>query len=295
LPKDSKLQAAFTSSNTENTYTRLNAKSWGWNTRYTIPLNKKMSFSMRAKQLDWEVDDVDIDVVERVVPAGPNAGKTYPESYPDFGNPDWIRYSARSRNDISVRGELSTRFARFNTLRTGYQFAHRKRDNYEIKTTNTNSFYVTYNKRFRKTEAGDWSLRARYKFDYSDTPWLHRHAALPPAMQPFQSPGNVPFTGVQYFEIYDARQADLTQFPKTTHFVEPTLTWMPNQKFSASFHYRYRKLENNDLNMSQWSRSVHMPGAELYFAPLEKLSFTTAYMFHNERSDTVFGIPVYDG
>ncbi len=295
LPKESTLQAAFTSASTQNNFTGLKADSWGWNARYTIPVNKKMSFSVRAKQLDWEVDDVFVNVIEREAVAGPNTGNTYPEAYPDFGEASFTRFSSRNRNDISVRGELTTRLARFNTLRTGYQFAHRKRDHYEVEKTNTNSVYATYNRRIRETGSGDWSLRARYRFDHNDNPWLHRHAALPPVMQPFESPGNAPFGGVQYFEIYAARQADLTRFPKTSHFIEPSLTWMPNMKFSATLHYRYRQLENDDLNMSEWSRSVHMPGAELYFAPLERLSFTAAYMFHNERSETLFGIPVYDG
>ena len=40
---------------------------------------------------------------------------------------------------------------------------------------------------------------------------------------------------------------------------------------------------------------IWKPGAELWLSPLERLDFTVAYMFHNERSDTLFGIPVYDG
>jgi hypothetical protein len=283
------------SSNITNNGTGVKAKSWGWNSRYTIPINKKMNFSIRAKQLDWEVDEVFVNVIEQEALAGPNAGQTYAESYPDFGEASWTRYSSRSRNDIGVRGELSTRLARFTTLRTGYQFRHRKRDNYEVDKTNTNSVYATFSKRIRKTETGDWATRIRYRFDTNDNPWLHKHAALPPVMQPYQSPGNAPFGGTQYFEIYAARQADLTRFPKSSHFFEPSVTWMPNPKISASFHYRYRNLDNSELNMSKWSRNVHMPGAELWFSPLEKLDFTVAYTFRNEKSDTMFGIPVYDG
>lgn len=295
LPKETRLQGAFTTSSLKNKFSGVGADSWGWNTRYTIPIGDTMAFSIRARQLDWEVDDYFVDVTERVVPGGPNAGNTYVESYPEFGEPDFLRLSARSRNDVSVRGEFSARIAKYTNLRAGYQYRHRERDNYEVETTNTSSVYANFRKRLRKTDSGDWSMRLRYRMDKSDHPFLHHRAANPPALQPFQSPGNVPFTGTQYFTIYDARTFDLSNFPAWSHFVEPTLTWMPSTKMSASFHYRYRSQSNHDLGNSEWDRTVHMPGAEVWVAPNEKVDFTLAYTFDNQRSNSLFDIAVYDG
>jgi hypothetical protein len=206
-----------------------------------------------------------------------------------------MRYSTRSRNRLSLKGELASTLARYTNLRAGYEFRRLKRDHYEIEQTDTNRFYVSLNSRMKDTASGDWTARFRYILDQSKDPFLHHKAALPPALQLEPTPGASPFVGLQYYKIYAAREADLTSFPTLSHLVEPTLTWMPSPRFSATVHYRYQNLKNDDLNRSDWKRSVHMPGVELWFSPLERLDFTAAYTFHNERSETLFGIPVYDG
>ncbi len=295
LPGDAKLSGAFTSASLTNKFTGLGADTWGWNGKFTIPIGKRLQFLTRARQTDVDADDVFVEIQEPTAIAGPHAGLTYPEAYPDFGSASFMRYSVRSRNRFSWKGELSARLARYTTLRGGYEFIRLKRDNFEIARTDTNRLYFTFYSRRRDTVGGDWSWRLRYRFDDVNDPFLHHKATLPPALQPYPSPNLSPFAGLQYYKLYAARQADLTAFPTKAHTVEPTVTWMPSMRFSASLHYRYRNLKNDELNRSEWKRSVHLPGVELWFAPLERLDFTVAYTFHNEHSESLFGIPVYDG
>ena len=295
LPGEARVAGAFTSSNARNKFTGLGVDSWGWNGKFTVPVGKRLELLFQSRQLDFEADDVFVEIAEPAAIGGPQAGKTYAEAYPGFGEASFMRYSTRSRNRFSLKGELATYLAKYTNLRTGYEFRRVKRDHYEVDQTDTNRFYISFSTRKRNTSSGDWSARFRYTLDNNKDPFLHHKAAVPPALQPDATPGASPFAGTQYYAIYAAREADLTSFPTMAHKVEPSVSWMPSERVSLTLHYRYNRLTNDDLNRSDWKRSVHMPGAELWFSPLERLDFTVAYTFHNERSETLFAIPVYDG
>ena len=95
--------------------------------------------------------------------------------------------------------------------------------------------------------------------------------------------------------MYAARQANLTNQPSRSHFFEPSFSWTPSARAALTLHYRTRIEKNDKLNFGDWSRDMHMPGAELWLAPLEKLNFTLAYTFQNDRSNTLFVLPAFDG
>lgn len=291
LPKDSQLRAAYTRSDVRNKYVGLAARTWAWNSSLTIPIKKRWAFLVRAKQLDVDSDDVFVDVVEPTTAGGPSAGLTYTEAYPDFGVADFLRQSVRSRNTFSLKGELAGRLAPRTTLRAGYEFRQIDRPNFEELKSTINRLYGTFSTRHSKS----WQARVRYQFEHTIDPFRYDHAALMPVIQPYMSPGNVPFTGTQYFTLYRSRQATLTQYPTLSNRVEPSFTWTPNDKVSATLHYRFSRQTNNQLNFSDWNRTTNTPGMELWFAPLERLNFTAAYTFHNERSNSLLVMPVYDG
>ncbi|MCW5966767.1 MAG: hypothetical protein KIT83_22195 [Bryobacterales bacterium] len=291
LPKDARLSAAYTRGNVTNRFTGLDARTWAWNSSFTIPIKKRWAFNVRARQLDVDSDDVFVDVVERPSAAGPTAGLTYSEAYPAFGQADFLRASVRSRNTISLKGELSGRLAKLTQLRTGYEFRQIERPNYEIMKTGINRVYAAFSTRRSPT----WQARVRYQLESVRDPFRYEHAALQPVLQPSPSPGLQPFGGLQYFTMYRARQATLTQYPTIAHRIDPTFTWTPNERMSATVHYRFTHQSNDQLNFSDWNRTVHFPGTELWFAPLENLHITAAYSFQNERSNSLMVLPVYDG
>jgi len=295
LPGEARVSAAFSSANVVNKSTGLSVDSWSWNSKLTVPIYKALVLTARARQYDLDSEDVFVDVEEPTAPAGPQAGLTFSEAYPDVGELSYLRKSVRSRKLTSVRTELSARLAKYTTLRGGYEYRQVRRPNFEVQETDTNRIFFNFSTRTRNNGGGSLSARLRYVFDNNDNPFLHYRAALSPALQPEPTPGASPFIGLQYYALYDARQADLTMFPTRAQTVEPSATWSPSARFSASIHYRYKTASNDELNFSDWSRDVHMPGAELWIAPLDKLDFTIAYNFQNERSDTLFVIPVFDG
>ncbi len=297
LPKEAKLSAALTSSHGENKFTGLGVDALGWSSKFTVPLGKRVNFVARFKKLDVDADDVFVDLGEPVSTAGPQAGKTFSEAYPGYGSVDYWRRSVVSRSQVTTSAELGARLAKFTTVRGGYQFNQVKRDNFEIEKSDTNRVFASFLTRQSSKRWGDWSGRIRYLLEHTRDPFTYRNAALPPELQPKPSPGNPPspLLGTQYYTMYAARQANLTNFPNWSHSVEPSWTWSPNPRVSMTLHYRLRSEKNTDLNFSDWERDVHMPGAELWVAPTGKLNFTLAYSFQNERSRSLFVLPAFDG
>jgi hypothetical protein len=188
--------------------------------------------------------------------------------------------------------------ARFTTVRAGYEFSQVKRDHYEVERTERNRVFASFSTRRMGKGSHHWSGRLRYVLENTRDPFAYRQAALSPVMQPFASPGSPspsPLGGLQYFTMYAARQAHLTNVPNWSHAVEPSWTWMPSDRVSLSMHYRFRTEKNDTLNFSDWDRDSHMTGAELWIAPQSKLNFTFAYAFQNERSRSLFVLPAFDG
>lgn len=294
LPGESKLTANLLKTKAHNTHVNLNLKVTAWGAGYAVPLGRKALFKAQVRSADMESDEVFIQLEEPVNPAGvPQAGQSYVQAYPDFGSVDWTRRSSIDRRDTVASGELSYRPVRLTTLRGGYQFRSIRRDNFEVERTDRNRLYFLFNT--RKSQL--WKARLRYTYDDIDQPFLHHKAALPPALQLTPSPGNPPspLFGVQYFTMYAARQADLTNQPNRSQFVEPSFTWTPSARVALTAHYRTRLEKNDKLNFGTWSHDTYMPGAELWVAPMDRLNFTLSYQQQYDKSNTLFVIPAFDG
>jgi hypothetical protein len=294
LPRDGRLTGQYLHTNARNNHVRTDLSVDVWNARYTMPLTSRLSLKAQVRRTDMTNDDIFIQLEEPANPAGvPQAGQTYAQAYPAFGSVDWTRNSAINRTDWTAGTELSARLARLTTLRSGWQFRSIRRDHFEVERTDRNRFFAVLSARPEKS----WNARLRYYLDLTDHPFLHHKAALSPEMQPFASPGNPPspLAGLQYFSMYAARQADLTNQPTRSHLVEPSFTWTPSPRAALTVHYRANLQLNDKLNFSRWERSLHMPGAELWLAPTDKFNFTVGYTWQRDLSDTLFVIPVFDG
>jgi len=294
LPADARLTAQLMKTSATNTHVNLGLNVLAWGGKYVLPLGERVTLKAQFRKTDLSSDDVLVQLEETVNPAGvAQAGQTYAEAYPTFGSLDWMRGSTINRQDILATGELSARLAKLTTLRGGYQFRSIRRENFDVERTDRNRLYLLFSTR-RSTQ---WNARVRYTLDNTDQPFMHRHAALSPVMQPTPSPGNPPspLPGLQYFTLYAARQANLTNQPSRSHFLEPSFSWTPSPKTALTVHYRTKIEKNDKLNFSDWTRQMHMPGAELWYAPLEKLNFTLSYSFENDKSNTLFVLPAFDG
>lgn len=294
LPKALLLNLNYVQSTAENEETGLGVDSKVWSARLGVPLGKRAFLTARFRQMQIQGDSVWIDTVEPTAIAGPQLGLTYAQAYPTYASADYLRESVESRRPTTADFEFSYRFAKRTTLRAGYVFEQVRRDHYEVYETRRNGFRLSFTTR---TADRKWQMRARYNYDTIEDPFAYLGAAFSPVLQPSPSPGSPPspLLGTQYYTLYRAREADLTNQPSRAQGWEHSATWSPNARVSLSTHLRWRQSRNDRLNMSNWENSTLSPGFEAWFAPHTKFSITAGYYFHRDSGETLFVLPVFDG
>jgi len=290
---DATLIGNLTQSRTENDDQNIAYDYTGGFTRLFVPFGSKASLKADFRRYSIDNDSVFVNVVEQTTPEGLSAGKTYAEAFPTAfpATFDFVRESAMSRTPTEVGVELGVQPARRTFLRAGYGWLAVERDFYEVEKTTTNTVYFAG----RSALGRKVSTRFRVQFDDVNDPFLHHEAAIPAILQPFQSPGNSPLTGLQYYSMYESRQADLTSFPTRTLFIEGLATYTPSPRLSITGHYRWRDSENDELNFSEWGRTVSSPGVDLWFAADEKWAITAGVVQQKEDLDTLFSTLAFVG
>ncbi len=291
LPGEIRTTGSFTSTRTRNLDTNLQTRQLGGVGRFVVPLGARVSLRGSARRYTIESDSVAIDVIELVSPAGPSAGRTYAQAYPTFGNPDYVRESSLSRTPTDMSLELSWKPFKNTTMRAGYVWEEIRRDHFAVNRTTTQSLLLSG----RGTLAKGLQWRSRFDYDWTRDPFLNERAALPAVLQPTPSPGSLPFTGLQYYQMYGARQADLTSFPTRHGSFDQTVTWTPAQAVSISGHYRWHGASNDDLTFSTWERTSHAPGVEFWIAPSEHWSLMAGYTYQKETLETYLYTLAFSG
>jgi opacity protein-like surface antigen len=298
LPKSTALNLNFVKSVAENEETGLGVDSMLWSARASIPFGRKAVLTARFRQMQVEGDSIFVDVAEQTAISGPQLGLTFAQSYPTFGSADYTRFSSDSRRPTTADLDFSYRLAARTTVKLGYQWEQVKRDH----ATDYSSVYETTRNTLRagfntRTADRKWLFRARYTYDHIDDPFALLRAAYMPVIQPFPSPGTPPspLLGTQYYTLYRAREANLTNQPSRSHWVEESFTWSPSAKFSLSSHFRVKKQSNDQLNRSDWNHTSLTPGADVWVAVHPRFSFSAGYSYFRDRGDTWFVLPVFDG
>lgn len=284
LPKDIVATGSYTHSKTKNDAGAFGADYSGGMGQVVVPLGPRATLRAVARRYSLDADSVAVELAEPVAPAGPSAGLTYAQAYPALGAVDFVRESTLSRTPTEASVELSYRPWKKTALRAEYGYEQINRTYSEVETTKTNRVLLSGRTQLHKT------LNARFRVDqrWTSDPFTNRTAAIPTAYQLFVSPNNQPFGGQQYFTMYHSRVADLTGLP-TSHFTaEEALTWSPTERVAVSAHYRLKQASNNDLNYSKWKQSLHMPGAEIYYAAGDRVTLTAGYAYQRERTETLF-------
>lgn len=291
LPGEARATGSFTSTKVRNLDTNLTTSQIGGVGRFTVPLGARVSLRGSARRYTIESDSVAIDMIELVSPAGPTAGKTYAQAYPSFGDPDYVRESSLSRTPTDMSLELSWKAFKGTTFRAGYSWEEIRRDHFAVDRTTTQTLLLSG----RGTIAKGLQWRSRFDYDWTRDPFLNERSALPKVLQPSPSPGSLPFTGLQYYEMYRTRQADLTSFPTRAGSFDQTLTWTPAPAVTLTGHYRWRGASNDELNFSTWERTAHMPGVEIWIAPGENWSLMAGYTHQRERLETLLSTLAFSG
>jgi hypothetical protein len=291
LPQKLSVQGVFNYIDLTNDTTGVGSKSKGLKGRVALPIMSKATLSATVRYYTVDVDDIFVDIKEPVSLAGPTAGQTYAEFYPDFGSPDFLRRSVRSRSPLNFDLAFAWRPLKGTNLLVGYEREQLERDHFEVEETTSDLIKVNLRSRFVKGV----QFRFRWEEAWIDDPFTGIHAAIPAVVQPGPSPGALPFYGLQYYGMYDARQANLTSFADRKRLVDPRLTWSPNARTSFTFNYRYRDLSNSSLNFSDWSRTMHSPSFSFWYAASNYLQITTGYNYLQDKASTLLTVLAFDG
>ncbi len=275
----------------ENQSTGLSTTSQYYTGRFTTLLPKNMVLNARVRYGESDNEDVYVDLVEMVANAGPQAGRTYAQAYPTFGSADFIRYSSLNREEVDIAADLLVPLPDRNKLGFTYAFHRTDRTHYDLDATDQHRFTVL----FRSDPRKPLSVNARYRFEMTDNPFINNQAAIEPVLQPYASPGGVPFGGTQYFTLYEARLANLTNRPTRSHNLDVSATWKPVKNAGVTGHYIYRHLSNDELNYSDWSQTYQMIGGSVYYIPEQRVSFTAGATYADSKTETLLVNPVWNG
>ena len=284
LPSDVTLTGSYTHSRTTNLGLDLASEFSGGVGRLVVPMGKRATLSASVRRYSIDADDIFVDVSEPVAPAGPAAGLTYVQAYPALGAVDFVRESTLSRTPTEGEIQFDVRPTRRSSIRAQYGFEQINRSFSEVEKTTSNRLLVSG----RARPAKSLNLRFRAEQTWTKDPFTNRTAAVPTHYQLTPTPGGVPFPGQQYFEMYESRSVDLTGLPTRNFITDEGLTWSPSDSVSVSAHYRMRSASNKSLNYSQWEQTLHMPGAEIWYAPAGRVTFTAGYGYQRERTETLF-------
>ena len=95
--------------------------------------------------------------------------------------------------------------------------------------------------------------------------------------------------------MYRSRQGDLTAFPNAALRLDGSVTVTPSRNVAMTFHYNYRDAQNDQLNFSEWGRTMHTPGVDLFVSPGDKWTLSAGYVYHKERLETLFSTLAFAG
>lgn len=257
-------------------------------------LGRQASFSLRARSYSIDSTDYFVDVPEPLAVAGPYAGKSYFQRY-GF-QPDFLRQSAIDRDVQEARARLVYRLAKQASLTGEYTVKQIDRANYEVAPGQTS----TLDQRFKLTLATRPSnavnLRLAGTWAEIRRPFMIIDAAcLLGPLQEEAKPSPLAPGSTQYYQIHQARIADLTASPSSFYELQGSAGFTLGPSASASVTARLWDGKNNDQDLTDWSRSTAAVTANLAWAlsPASQAFIATTY--GRRKMATHVCIPLMDG
>jgi hypothetical protein len=254
--------------------------------RITNTLIPGLMLSGKFRWMDIDNDDVFVQVNERPALAGPQVGQTYSQAYPF--DPEFYRESVMNRRVYETEISAKYRLLKHLTLNGGFEWRSTDRDYYEVEPgeTTTNEYIGKVGLNFRKARLYG---NINYEHQSISDPFANLKAACNPSG--INPTTGSPFTGLQYFQLYDMRTRTLSNLPNEKDQVSTSITWSASPNFSVSGYYRYIN-QSNDFG---WDQEAHMPSISLWVALSPKLNFTLSYLYDYQKTNSLICEPVFNG
>lgn len=264
----------------------------GYAFKFATKLLPQLKVSLRGKLEEIDADDVAMTFYPMGTTAQPNlGGGVLPASINSSYDP------LASREMLTLGADALYRLTPKSSVKLGYEYQEVERDDDHYDTTRSHTIEAAYRAKYSKS----LSTQVSYSYENIDSPFQYADAAgyIDPATGlPYgnnQDPTPVIGTGNLYgTQFYDLRQTDLSNLPEDIHEGKAAVTWSPQPNLSATVSYRI-KLEENELDRSEWEQTTHSPSLSLWYAPSGDLSFTFAYNYFAQATESRFCQGWYDG
>jgi len=263
---------------------------------YVVTAAKRFGNNLRlrwhGKVYQTETNSVWIQPIERVTPAGPQAGLTYREIY-DVGFEQW-RNSALNRDGISSKLDASYRFGRkLGTIRGVWNYDVIDREFYEVapgeKKTTKNILGVSY----RMRPAKGLRLDAELKHGDVTNAFMAIDATCSTLVsEPWPNPWN-PDTP-QYNDQHATRIADTTATASSWNRAVLALGWTFGQT-TLTGRYVYWDGTNTDGDLTDWSKNRSTATITAWSPGGESWDWYVGWAYQDLSLDTPACIPVFDG
>jgi hypothetical protein len=255
---------------------------------------KNVRLSLTARQYEIDSTDYFVDTVEPVAVAGVYPGKTYREQY--GLDPDFLRTSAVDRDVTEVQARLGLRLGKGGTLTAAVEGRSIDRVNYEVAPGETETSEQKVRLSWSMRPAKGFNLRLEGTYADIDNPFMSLDAAcLEGPLQTASKPSPMAPGSVQYYQIHDARIGDLGASPSEYTELKALANLRLGASALASFSYRWWDGENNDLDLTDWSKTLDALTASITFTPSEKTDAFVGATWVKRELETHICIPLMDG
>jgi len=276
---------------TRNERTDLETDYEGYRFDLAHRFGKKWRFKMRARYYEMDSDDVYVDLVEPPTSAGPQAGLTYRDAHGFI--PDYMRYSSINRDVFESSVEARYRFGkRAGSLRFVWDFRSVDRETFEVLGDSTKTTRNRYALKWRGRPWKKGKMRAFYEHtDVNHTFGNPRGACTTLTSPVFPNP----FVGTQYYEWQNARAADPSGSPENADEFKVSVTHSFGAKATLSASARFWSGDNDEGNMTDWSKDSGTAMVSFWHAPAESVDWYANYTYQESELDVPGCIPLFDG
>ncbi|MCX7895553.1 MAG: GSU2204 family CXXCH-containing (seleno)protein [Thermoanaerobaculum sp.] len=282
------------SSQLTNTHTGNEVEYDGLSLSFARKLSQRARLALFLRSYSFESTPYFYDSPEPVAAAGPYAGKTYRQQY-GF-DPDYLRLSALDRDVLEGTLRLSYKLGKGTTLLGQYQIRQLDRVHMEVAPGETTTLENQLRVQLTSRPTKGLNLRAALAFADISHPFMHLNAACNPnPMQTVAVPSPVVPGSVQYYQMYAARVADLTASPSRFWEARASASYQTPTSFLANLSVRWWDGENQDLDLTDWAKSVAGITASVGWIPGEEWQAHLGATLGRMQTKAFFCIPVMDG
>jgi hypothetical protein len=308
-------------SNTENDTSELEYDFLGVRASFLWQVERNLRLNFFARHDDIDNDEYLVDLLAMngltSAPTSPYPGlgdRTFQGWRADVDDPAdpfvtpnfelYTRESALDRKDDRLGLDVYWRARPNTSFRFGYEHRNLDRDNVVLADgdgeTTTQSVKASWNQRITRRLRWNNSLL----YEDVDNPYMNVDGACRSFYEDPNNPGFPPDylagspkspDSIQYYQLHQLRSADVSNQPSETLGFRSQTTWSPGGNWSVSANFRYRALENDELDTSTWDRDVYGFGAHLWVAANPKLHYVLGYDVQREETDAVYCVPLMDG